>query len=125
MAVRVRFPSGAHDPSWNSREGFLFSAPYIGTGESYLCNKQNHMSHKRTKKEFEEAAKYSYNIAAMCRKPGLRFKPSEEKPISEILVKGSTYQSFKLKRRILKKGLKQHICECCRLSEWQTTPIPL
>ena len=24
MAVRVRFPSGAHDPSWKSREGFLY-----------------------------------------------------------------------------------------------------
>jgi hypothetical protein len=59
------------------------------------------MSQKRTKEEFEE------------------------KPMSEILVKDSTYQSFKLKRRLLKEGLKQHICEYCRLSEWQDIPIPL
>lgn len=116
------------------------------------------MSQKRTKEEFEEAAKQSHSIAEMCRKldlkpcggnyrlmhnaiekfvldtshftgqgwnTGLKFKPFEEKPMSEILVKDSTYQSFKLKRRLLKEGLKQHICECCRLSEWQDSPIPL
>ena len=56
---------------------------------------------------------------------GLKFKPFEEKPMGEILVKGSTYQSFKLKRRLLKEGFKQHVCERCGLSEWQASPIPL
>ena len=116
------------------------------------------MSQKRTKEEFEAAAKQSRSIAEMCRTLGLRpcggnyrqmhnaivkfaldtshftgqgwnvglkFKPFEEKPMSEILVKGSTYQSFKLKRRLLKEGFKQHVCERCGLSEWQASPIPL
>ena len=116
------------------------------------------MAHKKSKDEFEEAAKQSHSIAEMCRMLGLRpcggnyrlmhnaieqfaldtshftgqgwniglkFKPFEEKPMSEILVKESTYQSFKLKRRLLKEGFKQHICECCGLSEWQASPIPL
>ena len=47
------------------------------------------------------------------------------KPIDEILINGSTYQSFKLKRRLLKEGLTQHICENCSLTEWQGHPIPL
>ena len=116
------------------------------------------MSQKRTKEEFEAAAKQSSSIAEMCRTLGLRpcggnyrqmhnaiekfaldtshftgqgwnvglkFKPFEEKPMGEILVKGSTYQSFKLKRRLLKEGFKQHVCERCGLSEWQASPIPL
>ena len=56
---------------------------------------------------------------------GLKFKPFEEKPIDKILVADSSYQSFKLKRRLLQKGLKKHICEQCGLIEWQGKPIPL
>lgn len=56
---------------------------------------------------------------------GLTFKPFEEKPMTEILVQGSTYQSFKLKRRLLKEGIKDGVCECCGLREWQGVSIPL
>ena len=116
------------------------------------------MRSKRTREEFECAAKEAYSIAGMCRilgvKPsggnyrimynaiekysidishftgqgwnvGLAFKPFKEKPISEILVLGSSYQSSKLKRRLLKEGLKSRICECCGLSEWRGVSIPL
>ena len=55
----------------------------------------------------------------------LKFRPFEEKLLNEILVKASTYQSFKLKRRLLKEGLKNPTCECCGLTEWQGAPIPL
>ena len=87
------------------------------------------MSQKRTKEEFEAAAKSSFSIAGMCRHLGLtpsggnyriihnaidrfsidishftgqgwntdlKFKPFEAKPIEEILVVNSSYQSFKL-----------------------------
>lgn len=56
---------------------------------------------------------------------GLKFQPFKKKAISEILVEGSTYQSFKLKVRLLKEGLKQPLCESCGLSEWIGRPIPL
>lgn len=56
---------------------------------------------------------------------GLTFKPFEGKPMTEILVQGSTYQSFKLKRRLLKEGIKDGVCECCGLREWQGVSIPL
>jgi hypothetical protein len=55
----------------------------------------------------------------------LKFRPFEGKEINDILVDGSTYQSYKLKRRLLREGVKQHICEHCGLSEWQGIPIPL
>lgn len=34
-------------------------------------------------------------------------------PLEEILVKGSAYQSFKLKRRLFIAGLKEKECEMC------------
>lgn len=33
--------------------------------------------------------------------------------MEEILVKNSTYQSFKLKNRLFKEGLKERMCEMC------------
>ena len=56
---------------------------------------------------------------------GLKFKPFEPKPLSEILVTGSTYQSYKLKRRLIKERIKPHQCERCGLTEWQGQAIPL
>ena len=47
----------------------------------------------------------------------LHFKPTEAKPIKEILVADSNYQSYKLKRRLIQEGFKQHICEYCKLTE--------
>jgi len=46
-------------------------------------------------------------------------------PLSEILVKDSIYQSNKLRKRLIKAGLKSHQCETCGLVEWLGSPIPL
>ena len=56
---------------------------------------------------------------------GLKFKPKKVIKIGEVLVKDSTYQSYKLKNRLLREGLKERKCECCGLAEWQGMPIPL
>lgn len=34
-------------------------------------------------------------------------------PLKQILKKNSDYQSFKLKRRLFREGLKQEMCEMC------------
>lgn len=39
------------------------------------------------------------------------------RPLSEILKKDSGYQSFKLKRRLFKEGLKEAHCETCGWAE--------
>ena len=52
-------------------------------------------------------------------------KPREAKPLSEILVENSNYQSFKLSQRLLKEGVKEHKCERCKRSEWEGVFIPL
>ena len=56
---------------------------------------------------------------------GLKFKPTPPRPIHELLVKGSRYQSYKLKNRLLKEGIKKQMCECCNLTQWQEHDIPL
>jgi len=35
------------------------------------------------------------------------------------------YQSNKLRIRLLKEGVKEHLCECCLNSEWNGKEIPL
>jgi hypothetical protein len=56
---------------------------------------------------------------------GLKFKPKRATEIKDILKKGSYYQSYKLKRRLLKENLKEKCCECCGLFQWQGKEIPL
>lgn len=56
---------------------------------------------------------------------GLQFKPKEAKPLSEILVENSNYQSFKLAKRLLKEKIKEYNCERCKRTEWEGVPIPL
>jgi hypothetical protein len=56
---------------------------------------------------------------------GLKHKPSQPKPIEKILKKNSDFQSFKLKNRLIKEGIKIHICENCLNTEWLNNKIPL
>jgi hypothetical protein len=51
---------------------------------------------------------------------GLKFQPRPAIPIEKILVENSTYQSFKLKNRLFKEGLKEKRCEECSWAEVST-----
>ena len=56
---------------------------------------------------------------------GLNFRPTKPKEIQEILVKGSTFQSYKLKLRLFQDNLKEKKCERCGNTEWLGHKIPL
>ena len=56
---------------------------------------------------------------------GLGFKPKHATPISELLTVDSHYQPNKLRRRLLREGLKDHRCEHCERSQWNQQKIPL
>ena len=58
---------------------------------------------------------------------GKKLGPNEKasKPLSEILVKDSSYQSYKLAKRLLNANLKEKICENCKSMLWLGNPIPL
>lgn len=45
--------------------------------------------------------------------------------LDEILVYGRHENTFSLKRRLLKEGLKERKCECCEGVEWNEAPMPL
>lgn len=47
------------------------------------------------------------------------------KPLDEVLVEHSYYQTYKLKQRLLKEGIKDHKCEKCGRTKWYDNPIPL
>ena len=50
----------------------------------------------------------------------------EKIPIEEILVENSTYQSAKLKKRLIDEGLKEERCELCGIgNEWNGRPLSL
>jgi len=47
------------------------------------------------------------------------------KPLEPYLTNAAPIQSFKLKRRLLRAGILQPLCERCALTLWQGVLIPL
>jgi hypothetical protein len=56
---------------------------------------------------------------------GLNYKPNPPKPLCDILVPNSNYQSHKLRKRLLKEGYFERKCHCCQLTHWLGHPIAL
>lgn len=57
---------------------------------------------------------------------GVNYKPVfEARPIAEILVENSTYNTNCLRKRLIKENIKEHKCESCNLKEWMSVLIPL
>jgi hypothetical protein len=56
---------------------------------------------------------------------GLKFRPNPEKPLPELLVANSNYQSHKLRKRLIREGFFEPKCHNCNLEEWLGAPIPL
>lgn len=57
---------------------------------------------------------------------GKRYKPIRvARPLEEILVENSFYQTYKLAKRLVNEGLKERRCECCGNTMWLDEPIPL
>lgn len=55
----------------------------------------------------------------------LKFIPNPKTPITDLLVKNSTYQSNKLRKRLLNENYFDYKCYNCNLSEWMGVPIKL
>lgn len=46
-------------------------------------------------------------------------------PLNEILVENSTYtNTYNLKKKLIKAGLKEEKCELCDIKEWKGHPVP-
>ena len=63
--------------------------------------------------------KFTYKRNIMC-----NYHPRIE--TKDILVENSTYKdATKLKKRLIKEGIKEYKCEKCGITEWQGEPISL
>ena len=67
-----------------------------------------------------------------CFKPnqagkGLKKKPAKQAVLLESILNGTqqTFQTHKLKLRLIKEAAKLHQCESCKLTTWLGKPIPL
>ena len=56
---------------------------------------------------------------------GRRNPHVRQRALAEILLPGTTYQSMKLKKRLLRDGIMHPTCSRCLNSEWLGEPIPL
>jgi len=56
---------------------------------------------------------------------GKKFQGRYVYSLEDLLVEGSSYQSFKLKKRLLAEGLFESICSICKLEKWLDEPISL
>lgn len=87
--------------------------------------KPNGGNYKTIHKEIKEYKIDTSHFTGQGWNVRLKFKPKATKPLEEILVKDSNYQSFKLKNRLFNEGVKERRCECCGNDEWLGQPIPL
>lgn len=89
----------------------------LPVGGNYKTLKQKFIEYKIDTSHFTGRA---WNVGARFRKFG------KEYSLSEILVKNSPYtQTYKLKLRLFKEGLKLEQCENCKNTHWLEIKIPL
>lgn len=74
----------------------------------------NYQQVKRTIKELNLSTEH-FTGQGWRKGKSFSFKP--RKSLKEILVKGSNFQSFKLRNRLFKEGLKKPKCELCGWAE--------
>lgn len=51
--------------------------------------------------------------------------PWRVRPLENILKKDKTENTWRLKFRLIREGIKEEKCEKCRLTEWNKSVIPL
>ena len=56
---------------------------------------------------------------------GLLFRPMKEYDLEYVLKKDFPYNTQRLKKRLIKEGLKDYKCEKCGRTEWEGDKIPL
>lgn len=78
-----------------------------------------------TKRQIERLKLNTTHFSGRRWRRGNSVPPVPPKPISEILQKGTNYQSYKLKKKLFAEKLKLAKCEKCGSIEWLGVPIPL
>jgi len=55
---------------------------------------------------------------------GKTYESDRYVPFNEY-IKSKNVQTNKIRKKLLREGLKEHICECCKNTLWNNVPIPL
>ena len=65
------------------------------------------------------------HFTGQCWNKGLKLPNTKPKlKFEDVFIENSTYTNTNsLKKRMYKEGLKEKICECCGIIEWQNKPI--
>ncbi len=74
-------------------------------------------NYEQVKKYIKEFAFPTEHFTGMGWRKNKIFGPQPHIPLAEILVKDSTFQSFKLKKRLFELGMKKRECEKCKWSQ--------
>lgn len=96
-----------------------------------VCNKSLSMAQAAQQLNLHFNTFKRYALKFNCYKPnqsgkGMHKTSNRDINVYEIIEgKHPQYQTFKLKNKLFKKGIKERKCECCGLSEWNNLPIPL
>ena len=88
---------------------------YDKYGGSYL---------KTMKKMVEELNLDISHFTGQAWLSGRTYESSLYVPFDEY-IKGDCVQTNKLRKKLLREGFKEHICECCKNTLWNNMPIPL
>lgn len=75
-----------------------------------------------TKKAKKLGINYSHFLGQSWNK-GRKFP--ESKPLEEYLIKNSTIKSATLRKKLIRKGIKEEKCEVCGITQWNNKPAPL
>lgn len=81
-------------------------------------------NYKTIKRRIKELALDTSHFRGQAWNKGIPSK-IPKRPLEEILVLGSTYQTSRLRKRLIEAGLKAARCEVCNGSDWMGRAIPL
>jgi hypothetical protein len=96
-----------------------------------ICENSLTMAEAATKLNMHYNTFKRYAIKFNCWKPNQGGKGTKKNsaninkiPLEEILQgMHPDYQTFKLKNRLIKEGIKENVCEICGISEWNGKPL--
>lgn len=82
----------------------------------------NHATIKKLCEDYKICTKHFKGQAHMTGKSN----PYNKRPLKDILVENSTYSNtWNLKLRLIKEGIKENKCEECGLEDWLGKPIAM
>ena len=80
-------------------------------------------NYSSTKKRISQLALNTDHFNGQAWNKGKKIGP--KRPLEAYLSNEYAIQSFKLKQRLIREGVKTHQCEVCGITEWNGKPTPL